>query len=156
MTVAGMPTALANTNTTAIASTSTSPSRLTALAQAPEANVLTDGIYLYGQADTANQIGSAYMVFEVNDSQVVGAFYMPQSSFDCFQGEFQDDQLALNVVDSYERTVHPYAIALNAGEPIAQVGEEVVTPVGLEGFHPIGTLSEMDQRILATCQADFE
>lgn len=115
---------------------------------------MPDGVYLYGQAEVANQLGSAYMVFEVQDQRVLGAFYMPHSSFDCFSGEFQGEALALNVVDSYEQTVHPYTLALAASAEVASTGGQVVT-VGIEGFHPLVALSDMDQSILNTCRTDL-
>jgi hypothetical protein len=115
---------------------------------------LSDGTYLYGQAPEPEQLGAAYMVFEVNQGDVVGAFYMPRSSFDCFSGEFEDDRLALTVVDSYEQTSYPFAIALDSSSSVAMAGGETIAPVGLEGFQRIDQLSENDQRILATCKAD--
>lgn len=114
---------------------------------------LPDGVYLYGQSSEPEQIGSAYMVFEVNQNQVVGAFYMPHSSFDCFRGQFQGDRLALNVVDSYEQSVHPYSVAVETNGSVASTGE-AIAPVGLEGFNRLESLSNNDRRILATCQAD--
>lgn len=117
---------------------------------------LADGTYLYGQSPERDQIGSAYMVFEVEQGEVVGAFYMPHSSFDCFYGSLQTDRLALTVVDSYEQTRHPYSIALEPQDTLATTDEDIVAPMGLEGFHPIENLSENDRRILATCQADFQ
>jgi hypothetical protein len=125
---------------------------VTQVAQA-SAQTLPDGVYLYGQATEPEQIGSAYMVFEVSQNQVVGAFYMPHSSFDCFNGEFQSDRLALNVVDSYEQTVNPYSIALESDGSVASTGE-AIAPIGLEGFNRMPTVSDNDRRILATCQAD--
>lgn len=116
---------------------------------------LPDGIYLYGQSAERDQIGAAYMVFQVEQSQVTGAFYMPSSSFDCFQGEFQGERLALNVVDSYEQTVHPYSVALAASDSVAST-DGSVAPVSLQGFHQIQSLDDSDRTILATCQADFE
>lgn len=115
---------------------------------------LPNGIYLYGQSPEAEQIGSAYMVFEVNDRQIIGAFYMPSSSFDCFYGEVQAQQLALNVVDTYERTVHPYAVALETTGSVAAAGDGAIAPLSLEGFHAIDAVSGNDQRILNTCKAD--
>ncbi|HEY9749052.1 MAG TPA: hypothetical protein V6C63_10255, partial [Allocoleopsis sp.] len=75
--------------------------------QAPSANTpvpgnastLADGTYLYGEAPEPEQIGSAYMVFQVTKGKVIGAFYMPRSSFDCFSGRFEPGKLALDVVD---------------------------------------------------------
>ncbi|NJN87583.1 MAG: hypothetical protein HC881_16335 [Leptolyngbyaceae cyanobacterium SL_7_1] len=116
---------------------------------------LSDGVYLYGQSPQPETVGSAYVVFEVEDDRVVGAFYMPYSSFDCFQGEVQDEQLALNVVDSYERTVHPYSLALDASTSVASAAGQSA-PVGLEGYHAIAELSENDQRMLEVCQTDFQ
>ncbi|OLP17611.1 hypothetical protein BST81_14900 [Leptolyngbya sp. 'hensonii'] len=116
-----------------------------------------DGVYLYGQSVKPNQIGKTYAVLEVKQGKVVGAFYMPSSSFDCFHGEFQTDKLALTVVDSYERTAHPYAIALEKSYPVAAAGgNPVANSLKLQGFHPISTLSETDQRILTTCKADYQ
>ncbi len=115
---------------------------------------LPNGIYLYGQSPEAEQLGSAYMVFEVSDRQVIGAFYMPSSSFDCFYGEVQVQQLALNVVDAYEQTVHPYAVALEAADSVAAGGNGAIAPLSLEGFHAIDAVSSNDQRILNTCKAD--
>ena len=114
---------------------------------------LPDGVYLYGQAAEANQIGSAYMVFRVSDRQVAGAFYMPFSSFDCFQGEFQDERLALTVVDSYDQTSHPYSIALQTETTVATTNNPAIAPVGLSGYHPIEPVSDTDYTLLATCQA---
>jgi hypothetical protein len=124
----------------------------------PQANAsqpIEDGVYLYGQSPERDQIGSAYMVFEVEQGQVVGAFYMPYSSFDCFHGNLQADQLALTVVDSYERTQHPYAVGLEPADALAAT-ESGATPVGLEGFHAIENPSENDLEILSTCRSDFQ
>lgn len=145
----GFPSAFAFTpSKSAISQQVDSPSLTTGQA-------MPDGVYLYGQADEPQQIGSAYMVFEVQQNRVVGAFYMPYSSFDCFNGEFQADQLALNVVDSYERTAHPYSVALEPGSPVASATGEVA-PAELEGFQRLSEVSEADQGILATCQADLQ
>ncbi|HEY9640756.1 MAG TPA: hypothetical protein V6C57_09745 [Coleofasciculaceae cyanobacterium] len=117
---------------------------------------LADGTYLYGQSASAEQIGSAYMVFQVNQGKVVGAFYMPRSSFDCFYGSLEADKVALTVVDSYEQSLHPYSVALETTTPVAMVGNEAVAPVSLQGFHRINALSSNDQRILSTCKANYQ
>ncbi len=112
-----------------------------------------DGTYLYGQSPEPEQIGSAYMVFEVQANQVVGAFYMPHSSFDCFYGDVERDRLALTVVDSYEQTHHDYAVNIDHTDVAA--GNPAITPVSLEGFHAIDGLSETDQRVLGICQSEY-
>lgn len=114
---------------------------------------LPDGVYLYGQSPKANQIGSAYMVLKVNKRQVVGAFYMPSSSFDCFRGEQQAERLALDVVDSYEQTSQPYSVALKSTATVASTARPGTPTVVPAGFHPIKTISRNDYKILTTCQA---
>jgi len=117
-------------------------------------SLLEDGIYLYGQSPEPKQIGQTYMVFEVRQQKVLGAFYMPRSSFDCFHGAFQRDQLALTVVDSYSQESSPYAIALEQREVITASSSSSTPQMGLKGFHPIATLSDGDMKILSTCQAN--
>jgi hypothetical protein len=122
------------------------------VAQSPTAP-LADGVYLYGQSPERDQLNSAYLVFEVTQGKVVGAFYMPRSSFDCVYGSLQADQLALNVVDSYSREAYPYAVALQSEGTIAD-SQGAATPVTLEGMHRITNITSNDQRILSTCKAD--
>ena len=117
------------------------------------ARTLPDGDYLYGQAPEAGQLGATYLVFEVNKGNVRGAFYMPQSSFDCVHGRFQTQQLALTVVNSYEQASYPYTVALQPGSTTASATNPDVAPIALEGFHPIKQLSANDRRILSTCKA---
>jgi len=116
---------------------------------------LSDGVYLYGESPQANQIGAGYMVFNIHQSQIVGALYMPYSSFDCFHGQFQHNQLAMTVVDTYEHTSYPFAVALQPDTSVASTNG-AIAPLGLEGFHRIATVSDNDRRILATCQADLQ
>lgn len=116
---------------------------------------MADGIYLYGQSAQPQTVGSEYLVFEVTQGAVVGGFYMPRSSFDCFHGNLQADKLALTVVDSYERTAHPYSVALSASEPVATIGNNTAS-FGLEGYHRIASLSDIDRQILTTCKADYQ
>ncbi|WP_416676291.1 hypothetical protein [Egbenema bharatensis] len=142
--------AVAEINHTQFHSAQITPSQ-----QATRSQPFEDGVYLYGQSPERDQIGSAYMIFEVTQGEVVGAFYMPRSSFDCFYGDFQVDRMALTVIDSYEQTSHPYAVALEPTDTLAATEAEV-TPVGLEGFHQIENPSENDLRILSTCQSDFQ
>lgn len=117
---------------------------------------LAEGVYLYGEAEEPNQIGAAYLVFEVNGNQTVGAFYMPRSSFDCFQGEFQNDHLNLNVVNSYTQDVHEYSVAVETDSYVASTGELDPDTTQLNGYHEISTVSDNDYRILETCKADLQ
>jgi hypothetical protein len=134
-------------------SPATNPSA-TSLSAAADATVPT--VHLFGQAEAPGQVGSVYAVFTVEDQQVVGAFYMPHSSFDCFQGEVQDDRLALTVTNSYDQTTHPYSIALDAASPVAaneSAEENTTASFNLMGFHAIDQISQLDEQILSTCQA---
>lgn len=124
--------------------------------QQPDSQPLADGVYLYGQSAEAEQLGSAYMVFEVRDRQVTGAFYMPYSSFDCFNGAIESNRLALNVIDSYEQASYPYEIGLEQSDAVATVGNVTITPVQIEGFHRIESVSDNDRRILASCQTNLQ
>ena len=114
------------------------------------ATPLADGVYLYGERPVADQAGTVYMVFEVTDSQAVGAFYMPSSSFDCFSGDVSATRLDLNVVDSYEQTTHPYSLAVQT-EPVLAAGQ-AATEFSITGFTPIDGLSAVDEQVLETCQ----
>lgn len=126
-----------------------------ALAQAGE-TIVEDGIYLYGQSAEPEQVGAAYMVFESRSDRVVGAFYMPHSSFDCFYGSAEPDQLALMVVDSYEQdAAYPFDVALQGNSDVASSVGGAIAPITLEGFQPIATISENDYRILEVCQSQY-
>ena len=119
------------------------------------ASVLQDGTYLYGQSPQPEQVGVAYMIFEAQSDRIVGAFYMPHSSFDCFYGEAQPDKLALTVIDSYEQAAYAYDVAFQPSADIANAVGGVMTSVSLEGFHPIETVSANDQRILGICHTNY-
>jgi hypothetical protein len=124
---------------------------MTAIAQA---TTLADGVYLYGQSPETEQFNTAYMVFEVRQNQAVGLFYMPRSSFDCFYGNLNTNQLAVTVVDSYENTPYNYALALNAST-IASTEIPVQNPE-FEGFHRIADVSTNDYRMLEMCKASYQ
>lgn len=117
---------------------------------------IPDGTYLYGESPQPDQIGSTYLVFQVKDNQATGALYLPHSSFDCFQGQVQGDRLNLSITNSYDHSIHTYSLPVQIDSYVASAGEAIVPSVQLTGYHAITTLSDNDQRILATCQADFE
>jgi hypothetical protein len=81
---------------------------------------------------------------------------MPRSSFDCTSGKFQGDQLALTVVNSYDRTTNPFEIALEKTSNVAAQGNPAFQDIGLQGFQRIDKVSENDYRILKVCKADFQ
>ena len=113
-------------------------------------NLIAEGTYLYGRSSEPEKLGSEYMVFEVRESKVVGAFYMPLSEFNCFYGTIDGQQLRLAVVNPYEQTTHSFTIALSAQSPMADT--ELSSPsMGLEGYQKINNLSDNDLRMLNTC-----
>lgn len=114
-----------------------------------------DGVYLYGQSTQPDQIGSSYAVMEIVDNQAIGAFYVPQSSFDCFYGSVGADNLALNVVSSYDQETHPYALTFQDSATVAAV-RPVAAAVQLEGYHEISTVSQNDHQILGVCRANLQ
>ena len=116
-----------------------------------------DGIYLYGESPEAHQLGQAYMVFEAQQGRLVGAFYLPRSSFDCFSGVIEGNQLALNIVDSYTQQTHQYAIRYFQPATYATVSTVgVAQPITLEGFHQIVSISDNDRRMLNMCKVDLQ
>lgn len=96
---------------------------------------LPNGVYLYSNAQQPEQAQSEYFVFRVTEQKVVGAFYMPQSSFDCFRGQLNANQLDLKIVTSYEQQVYGHTLSLNA-------------------YHPMKNVSANDHRMLEACQSD--
>lgn len=117
---------------------------------------LPNGVYLYGESSRPEQIGKSYFVFEVKQGKLIGGLYTPRSSFDCTYGSVQPNKVALTVVNSYEKTENPYAIALERNASVASLNNPVLSPVGLEGFHQISQISDTDRRILNTCKADHQ
>jgi hypothetical protein len=115
---------------------------------------LEDGVYLYGQSQEPNEIGSAYLVFESRDGKIIGGFYMPHSSFDCVHGSLEANELAMTVVDSYSQEAHPYAIALEQTSTVA--GSAATDDINLEGFHPITEISETDENVLSVCVNNYQ
>ncbi len=113
---------------------------------------LADGTYLYGESDQPNQAEVTYFVFEVKKGNVQGALYSPNSSFDCTYGEFANDQLSLKVLDTYEKTETPLKVALDRTSLVASSQNTPMLQVGLQGLKSIGSLSDLDRSILATCK----
>ncbi|WP_264328105.1 hypothetical protein [Romeriopsis navalis] len=117
---------------------------------------LADGVYLYGQTNQPNQLNQAYFVFEVNKGNVLGALYMPGSSFDCAHGSFNREQLALKVRGAYEQPTSTYSIALDRSAKVATSNLNGIGQVGLSGFKKLAQVSQNDIRLLNTCKATYQ
>lgn len=129
-----------------------------AMAQATptQATRLPDGVYLYGQSAQPEEIGKGYFVFESRQGKLIGALYMPRSSFDCTYGSVESDRVSLMVIDSYDRSENPYVIATERKDSVASRDNPVVAPVGLEGYQRLSKLSANDQRILNVCKQHYQ
>jgi hypothetical protein len=115
------------------------------------------GQYLFGQVPEPDQIGQGYIVMENTGDLVYGALYYPSSSFDCFHGQVQGNELAMTIINSYSQEAYPYSIALVADSTVAaQQLPAGLTPVSLSGFHAIDTLTDNDLRMLSICKAAIE
>ncbi len=112
---------------------------------------LTDGVYLFGEKPLPDQLQTAYMIFEARAGQVVGAFYAPHSSFDCFQGNVEYTQLSLAITESYSQEEYAYALNLEDTAIAGPGGSQFA----IEGFHQIDAISDNDLNILSTCQAQY-
>jgi hypothetical protein len=121
-----------------------------AIAEVP--GQMADGTYLYGESDQPNQPEATYFVFEVKQGNVQGALYSPNSSFDCAYGEFANEQLSLKVMNTYEKTETPLQVALDRTSLVASAKNTPMLQVGLQGLKSVGSLSDLDRSILATCK----
>ncbi len=122
----------------------------------PQTTTLPDGVYLYGQSAQPEQIGKGYFVFEARQGKLIGALYMPRSSFDCTYGRVEPDKVSLMVIDSYDRSENPYVIATERNDAVASRENPVVAPIGLEGYQRISKVSANDQRILNVCKQNYQ
>ncbi len=113
-----------------------------------------EGHYLFGEAAEPEQVGSIYIVFAAREGQVTGAFYMPYSSFDCFQGQVEGDRLAVTIRNSYEQTTVSYEIALVERQSVFASEAAAPLDLGLEGLNAMEGLSANDERMLEICQSE--
>ncbi|MBK1989344.1 hypothetical protein A0J48_017685 [Sphaerospermopsis aphanizomenoides BCCUSP55] len=116
-----------------------------------------DGIYLYGQSPTPNQLGQGYIVFQKHQGRVIGALYMPSSEFSCFQGTLaKSGELAMTVKSSPGESG---ATQVSTASRIPQVtDEDTITyaySVTLQDYHQLNSVSANDKQILNACSQDF-
>ncbi|BAZ09270.1 hypothetical protein NIES4071_10770 [Calothrix sp. NIES-4071] len=113
-----------------------------------------DGVYLYGQSPQPKQIGQGYIIFEKNQGRVVGALYMPDSEFSCFNGNVDSSgELAMTVNPGAGETGQTQVAAQNKAP---KINEDEPTSyaysVALRDFHQINQISKLDRDILNACQ----
>ncbi len=119
------------------------------LAQTARKNRLPNGTYLYGTSPQPAQIGQEYMVFKVHHGEVKGAVYLPHSEFSCFTGTFENNQMRMSIIHSYDGNRHDYAVNLRI-PPIAALNGQWAE-IELEGYHRLDAISRNEQKILNTC-----
>lgn len=114
-----------------------------------------DGIYLYGQSPQTNQLGQEYMIFEMQQGKVTGAFYLPQSEFSCFQGSLTSSKLSVTVAADENSEANLMQVAA-ANSQIEDNYTQIPSPyvVGLQNYYQLTNISDNDRRILTACQSD--
>lgn len=116
-----------------------------------------DGIYLYGQSSTPNQLGQGYIVFQKQQGKVIGALYMPSSEFSCFQGTIaQSGELAMTVTSS------PGEVGVTQVSTTSKIpnftDEDTATyaySIELQDYHQLNSVSANDRKILQACSQHF-
>ncbi|AFZ23165.1 hypothetical protein Cylst_0839 [Cylindrospermum stagnale PCC 7417] len=112
-----------------------------------------DGIYLYGQSTQPNQPGEGYIVFQKQQSRVMGALYTPNSEFSCFQGTVgQSGELAMTVTAS---PGEGSTTQVSTTSKIPKVSDDesftYAYSVELQDYNRLNSLSANDRRILRIC-----
>ncbi|QYX30537.1 hypothetical protein [Sphaerospermopsis torques-reginae] len=116
-----------------------------------------DGIYLYGQSSTPNELGQGYIVFQKQQGKVIGALYMPSSEFSCFQGTIaQSGELAMTVTSSPGET-GVTQVSTTSRIPTF-TDEDTATyaySIELQDYHQLNSVSANDRKILQACSQHF-
>jgi hypothetical protein len=112
---------------------------------------LADGTALYGESPLPDEIGQEYMVFEKVGNKTIGAFYLPQSEFSCFYGNFKGSELSITLIDGYDGQEYNYSLALHSGRLTARE----LPMMGTLTYQPLETVSDNDRQILSSCKAQL-
>jgi len=115
-----------------------------------------DGIYLYGQSTTPNQLGQGYILFQKQQSKIIGALYLPQSEFSCFQGTLaKSGELAMTVKSSPGEVG---AIEVSTISTIPKISDDQSTSyahsISLQDYHQLNSLSPNDREMLQMCKQE--
>ncbi|ALB42354.1 MULTISPECIES: hypothetical protein [unclassified Anabaena] len=113
-----------------------------------------DGTYLYGQSSTPNELGQGYILFQKQQSKIIGALYVPHSEFSCFQGTLaKSGELAMTVKSSPGEVG---VMEVSTASTIPKVNENEFTTypysVTLQDYHQLSSVSSNDREILQICQ----
>lgn len=119
---------------------------------------VASGAYLFGESPEPGEIGKEYMVFEVQDGQMVGGFYSPSSDFSCFTGNIENDVMSLAVEDPDLQGNSTISVQLYLSNEIAAESELLLpfeSALGLQGTYRIPELDQVSKDVLDTCRAEM-
>jgi hypothetical protein len=112
---------------------------------------ITNGVYLYGEADQPDLVGKEYIVFETIGTKTIGGFYLPRSEFSCFKGQFQGSRLNVTLTDTFDRQKYNFTLNLNPSGLTASKQPMMGEP----SYQPLGKISDNDRRMLDTCKVQL-
>jgi hypothetical protein len=108
-----------------------------------------NGVYLYGETDRPDVVGKEYMIFETTNNKTIGAFYLPQSEFSCFYGQFRGSRLNITLIDAYDRQKYNFTFALNPSGLTASKQPMMGEPT----YQPLGSkITTSERQILEACK----
>jgi hypothetical protein len=113
---------------------------------------LADGVYLFGESVEPSITGKEYIIFETRQGKTVGAFYLPRSEFSCFSGKIEDGKLNVRLVDTYDRQVYNYSLALNPNGLTASKQPLMGSP----SYYPLEKVSQNDLHMLNACKLELK
>ncbi|MDV3351420.1 hypothetical protein QGP82_22140 [Leptothoe sp. LEGE 181152] len=119
-------------------------------------NLSANGVYLFGEKPLPDQLQTAYFIFEIQDDELIGAFYAPHSSFDCAVGQVQNTHLALTITETYTQESYSYEIERSTQIISANQQLNSIFAFELQSWHRIDSFSDNDLRMLSTCQTYYE
>jgi hypothetical protein len=108
----------------------------------------TNGVYLYGETDRPEVVGKEYIIFETIGNKTIGAFYLPNSEFSCFHGQFKGAHLNVTLIDTFDRQKYNFTLNLNPSGLTASKQPMMGEP----SYQPLGKISNSDRNILNTCK----
>ncbi|TAF10641.1 MAG: hypothetical protein EAZ77_02555 [Nostocales cyanobacterium] len=116
-----------------------------------------DGIYLYGQSSTPDQLGQGYIVFQKQQGKVIGALYMPSSEFSCFQGTIaKSGELAMTVTSSPgEAGITQVSTTSRIPRLTDEDAATYAHSIALQDYHQLNSVSDSDRQILQACSQDL-
>jgi hypothetical protein len=128
------------------------PSAIVASSSRISITPTVNGVYLYGESDRPDVVGKEYMVFETVGNKTIGAFYLPNSEFSCFYGQFKGSRLHVTLIDAYDRQAYKLTLALNPNGLTASKQPMMGEP----SYQPIGKISNNDLDIVKTCKQQLQ